>query len=340
MAEQIKRDAALSGAVIMMLTSGDRADDVARCKQLGIAAYLLKPVKQSDLFDAIVSSVGLIAPIETAAKHAPLPKVACLDILLAEDSVVNQKLAIGLLEKRGHRIQIANNGCEAVEAVERRKFDLVLMDVQMPEMDGLEATAVIRRREQQTASRIPIIAMTAHAMKGDRELCLEAGMDDYISKPIRPDELYRTIENAAQRSQQPEGGDQPPAANGAVDWTIALKTTRGDRDLLKVIAEAFLEECPIRLGEAHKALDAGDAKTLRRAAHSIKGSCRYFGAEQAFEVAYALEQLGAGDRLGEAEQLGEAGQRLAELEETLRGLTPAIEAFVETGEIPAGPVAE
>jgi CheY-like chemotaxis protein len=177
-----------------MLTSGDHPEDGQRCQQLGIAAYLLKPVKQSELLEALEMALGLLVPAKAtgavAAASAPTRK---LRVLLAEDSVVNQKLAVALLERQGHTVTVATNGREALAATERQEFDLVLMDVQMPEMDGFEATQAIRMREHQTGRRLPIIAVTAHALKGDDTRCLAAGMDAYISKPIRAHELHEAI---------------------------------------------------------------------------------------------------------------------------------------------------
>ncbi len=197
LAEQIRQDPELGSTLIMMLTSGDRPGEIARCEELGIAAYLLKPIKQSELFDAIVLALGVNAvDEETPAEPtspAPPPGGRLLRILLAEDSPVNQKLAIGLLEKHGHRVTLANHGREALAALDTQEFDLILMDVQMPEMDGYEATAAIRARERETGRHIPIVAMTAHAMKGDRERCLEAGMDAYVAKPIRVQQIFEAI---------------------------------------------------------------------------------------------------------------------------------------------------
>ena len=203
--EQIKRDNNLQSTVIMMLTSGGGSGDVARCERLGVASYLLKPVKQSELLDAIVLAMGLPDRQEmatTAVSAATYPTIRPLHVLLAEDSLVNQKLAVGLLEKYGHRVEVVNNGREAVNAIDSRQFDLVLMDVQMPEMDGFEATAIIRAKQRGTGRHIPIVAMTAHAMKGDRERCLESGMDDYVAKPIRADLFFATIAGVVQAADQ------------------------------------------------------------------------------------------------------------------------------------------
>ncbi len=206
LAEAVGQDRELSNTIIMMLTSGDRPGDISRCERLGIASYLLKPIKQSELFDAIVLALGVTTPEDEGIDRLatePLSRLRPLQVLLAEDSLINQKLAVGLLEKHGHTVFVANHGREAMAALESRDFDLVLMDVQMPELDGYEATAVIRAREEQTGTHIPIIAMTAHAMKGDRERCLEAGMDDYVAKPVRAKQLFETIESVLSRDTLP-----------------------------------------------------------------------------------------------------------------------------------------
>ncbi len=195
--EWIRQDAQLAETRVIVLTSGVRPDDARRCDELKVAARLMKPVKQSELFDAIAMSLGMGIPEEREEDTRQIePKVELppLRILLAEDSLVNQRLAIGLLEKHGHTVVVANTGKAAVAALAAEEFDVVLMDVEMPEMDGLEAAAVIRVTEKHTGRHVPIIAMTAHAMKGDRERCLEAGMDAYVSKPIRVQQVLETLE--------------------------------------------------------------------------------------------------------------------------------------------------
>jgi len=187
----------------MMLSSAGQRGDAARCRELGIAAYLTKPVRQSELRHAIATVLG------SKAEEPPIPQLvtrhtvreeehgvkAPFQVLLAEDNPVNQRLAMRLLQKRGYRVVVVGNGREALQALEKDRFDLILMDVQMPEMGGFETTAEIRKREQSCGAHIPIVAMTAHAMTGDREKCLAAGMDAYVSKPIRSGELFATIES-------------------------------------------------------------------------------------------------------------------------------------------------
>ncbi|HYK87408.1 MAG TPA: response regulator, partial [Acidobacteriota bacterium] len=209
--EWIRRQSDLRLPTIMVLTSAGQRGDAARCRQLGIAAYLTKPVGQSQLLDAIVSVLGPRAqdgdqpPLIT--RHSLREGQRSLKILLAEDNVVNQRLVARLIEKRGHIAVVASNGRDAIQVLEKQKFDLVLMDVQMPEMDGFEATAAIREKEKSTHRRLPIIAMTAHAMKGDRERCLDAGMDSYVSKPVHPVELFEAID----RVMSPSGPVYAPA---------------------------------------------------------------------------------------------------------------------------------
>jgi signal transduction histidine kinase/CheY-like chemotaxis protein/ABC-type phosphate/phosphonate transport system substrate-binding protein len=196
--ERIRACPQHAGLPVVFLTSGSRSGDSDRCRQLGIVAQLLKPVKQSLLLDTIATSLGAAAAA-TARDAAPAAPDADearkpLHVLLAEDNAVNQKFAVRTLTKRGHTVVVANNGREAVEAWDKEPFDVVLMDVQMPEMDGFEATAAIRKREEATGGHTPIVAMTAHAMKGDRERCLEAGMDGYVTKPIKASTLFAEID--------------------------------------------------------------------------------------------------------------------------------------------------
>jgi PAS domain S-box-containing protein len=197
--EQLRRNPGLAGAIIMMLSSASQSGDAARCRELGVAAHLTKPIGQSELLDAILLAVGgklhAAAPASRPGTHDPLREPPRgLRILLAEDNHVNQMLAVRLLEKRGYHVQVANDGREALEKLKAADFDLVLMDVQMPVMGGFEATAAVREMEKSTGKHIPIVALTAHAVKGDRERCLAAGMDGYIGKPIRSEELFEQIE--------------------------------------------------------------------------------------------------------------------------------------------------
>jgi CheY-like chemotaxis protein/HPt (histidine-containing phosphotransfer) domain-containing protein len=302
LAEQIGKDPKIGQTAIILLTSGDRPEDMERCEQSGIAAYLLKPVKQSELFDAIVEALEITHEGETAeALMSHHPKLTTpRRILLAEDSVVNQKLAVALLERFGHKVTVANNGREATEAAASDAFDVVLMDIQMPEMDGLEATAKIRAREKTVGRHIPIIAMTAHALKGDRELCLAAGMDDYVSKPIRREELFeklaRLVPDVSPVSVEEEvhgetSNKESADREGVIDWTQIRDLTGGDSELLKSLIADGLEEASRLLKEIRDSIAKGDREHLRTAAHTLKGSVRYFGADKLFEIIVRLEAL-------------------------------------------------
>ena len=223
--EQMKQIPELAGATIMMLTSAGCRGDAARCRELGIAAYLTKPIKQSDLLDAISLALGTLpreaGRIPLVTRHALRESRQRLRILLAEDNAVNQALAVRLLEKRGHAVTVAGDGRAAFAALEETGsggFDVVLMDVQLPELDGFEATAAIRGKEKATGGHIPIIAMTAHAMKGDRERCLDAGMDGYVSKPIQAKELFETLEGFGVRARAGEPAEK--GGHAALDEPI------------------------------------------------------------------------------------------------------------------------
>jgi two-component system sensor histidine kinase/response regulator len=211
LAAEIRNTPGLVGAAIMMLTSAGHLGDAARCRELGISAYLVKPIRQADLLAGICQVLNESSKKEVeklaaqlVTRHTLQADRNRLNILLAEDNIVNQTLAMRLLEKRGYKVTVAANGRDAVNAFERGSFDAILMDVQMPEMDGFEATAAIREKERSGGGHIPIIAMTAHAMKGDQERCLAAGMDGYISKPIRTSEMFATIEALSGQRSEPE----------------------------------------------------------------------------------------------------------------------------------------
>jgi len=208
---------------VIMLTSGGTRGDAARCRELGIAGYLTKPVRQCQLRDTIVRVLAAKSqgpgPRQLVTRHSlreeqrttAAPGRTALHILLAEDNLVNQKVAERLVAKRGHSVVVVGNGREALAALEQQQFDLVLMDVQMPEMDGFDATAAIRAREKSTGIHLPIVAMTAHALKGDEQRCLDAGMDGYLSKPIKFQELTNVLDTygaSAASSPKTEAGSR------------------------------------------------------------------------------------------------------------------------------------
>ena len=312
-AEHIKQRSELADTTIIMLTSVGVRGHVGRCRQLGIDAYLTKPVKPSDLFDAILTVLGIRAqghelqPVIT--RHSLREGRRRLRMLLAEDNVFNQRLATAMLGKRGHTVVVACNGKEVLPALEQDSFDLILMDVQMPEMDGFETTAAVREREKKTGEHIPIIAMTAHAMKGDRERCLDAGMDGYVSKPIRPERLFSEIgslvgdgnkERKDARAEPPGPVVQKePADEDVFDEAEFLSRVGGDRDLAKEMVEVFLEDHLKGLSEIQEAITSSDGPTLRRVAHMLKGAAGNLGAGAAFAAALRLETMaGEGDLSG------------------------------------------
>jgi len=306
-AERVRANPDLAGTKIVMLSSaGSREMD--RYRAAGIDQYLMKPPKQSELLDAIVQAVGP-AP-DTDAKSAksigpvadPRNHLKVLNILLAEDNIVNQKLAVAVLEKAGHRLTVAPNGRIALELSALHSFDVILMDLQMPEMGGLEATAAIRACEHGTGRHQPIIAMTAHAMKGDAARCLAVGMDGYVSKPVQFEDLAREIarvlphainegpEPAPPRPADPPTPTEPPQAS-VVDRAAALRYMGDDEDLLREVAALFVQECPRQLDDLGRALDRGDADATRRAAHTIKGAVGNFGARAAADLANRIEVM-------------------------------------------------
>lgn len=299
LAERIQGDSRINSTVVMMLTSLDRREDVQRCEELGIRAYLTKPIKQSDLFDAIMAVLDVDdASRQTVSEEEiSLPRTRPLRILLAEDSLANQKLAVGLLSKWDHSIHVANNGREAVDALLAEHFDIVLMDVQMPELDGLGATKQIRKlQEEQKIAQMPIVAMTAHAMKGDRERCLEAGMDEYVSKPVRPLQLASVIAKffdelpISQNAIDTEcvGNALENAAEQGVDWNVLLKNAQQDEQLARDVADAFLTETPQIFEQLLVAIDEQDSSRANRLAHTLKGSLRTLGAASS-EIAFRME---------------------------------------------------
>ncbi len=320
LAEQIKKDPRMAGAMIMMLTSAGQRGDAARCRRLGIVAYLLKPIRKSELLIAILTVLGQRSAGFTpdlVTRYSLREASRKLRILVAEDNQVNQVVVLRMLTKMGHTVEIARNGLEAVSLTAAESFDLMFMDVQMPEMDGLTATRNIRGREKKTGLHIPIIAMTAHAMKGDKERCLEAGMDGYISKPVSSKEIADLISTVAvtETAKQTLTGIQAsPAQPIAWDHAKALERVDGDEQLLQEVVQIFLEESPKQLASLRQAVDAGDWDLLERAAHSLKGELGYLAVPDACQNARVLEQMGRNRNL---EQAGEA---LAVLEKEVSAL--------------------
>ena len=325
LAELIRNQPHLAGASIMMLSSGVRPGERERCVALGIAAHLTKPVKQSDLMDALVLALhpeGVVAAEQPGADAARGPS---LRVLVAEDNLVNQQVAASMLKRAGHRAVVAGNGREVLALLQREAFDLILMDVQMPELDGLETTAAIRERERAAGGHVPIVALTAHAMKGDAEKCLAAGMDGYLAKPLHPRELAAAIAGALSGGQPlpepPAGGGTEPE-EGTIDVARVLERVGGDVRSLTRIVRIFRADYPAQLGRIREALTRGDHAGVRAAAHALKGSVGNFAAPRASAATLRLQQM------GEERRLEGAAAALEELERELSALADALAAIV------------
>ncbi|HEV2424716.1 MAG TPA: response regulator [Terriglobia bacterium] len=290
---------------VIMLTSAGQPEALCQTTP-GVAACLTKPTRQSELLDAILtvlSEPGRTKARPRAPSRARLRIVKArrpLRILVAEDNRVNQELVLELLRQRGHTATVAGDGSKALKALERESFDVVLMDVQMPNLSGLEATRAIRQAEKSSGRHLPIVAMTAHAMKGDRERCLEAGMDGYVAKPIQPAELFAAIEALASGSSAASGNDhREKAAAGGIDRRTLLGHFGGDERMLRRLSDIFRDDCPRLLGDIQKALHGGDADAVAQAAHTLKGAIANFGAADVVGAAKRVEVAG---RQGNLEQ--------------------------------------
>jgi PAS domain S-box-containing protein len=328
LAARIKQQPHLAGSIILMLTSMDHNGASRYCRELDLAAYLVKPIKQSELLRVIRTVLGA-APGSPVTKtppsrgsQVPEPDAAPgqpLRILLAEDNVVNQRLAVRLLEKRGHCVVLANDGREALAALERQPFDLVLMDLQMPVMSGFEATATLRARERTTGGRLPVIALTAHAMKGDRERCLVEGFDGYVPKPIDAGQLFEAIDHVLNpKTEDPADLLEQAPEETVIDRDRVLATLQGDEQLLQEVVTIFLDQYPRWLEEIRAALRQRDPEKLAFVAHTLKGSVGNFSRTQAFDAAHRLEKIGRDGNLDDAE---EAYQ---DLEESLQQLVASL----------------
>jgi signal transduction histidine kinase/CheY-like chemotaxis protein/HPt (histidine-containing phosphotransfer) domain-containing protein len=389
-AERIRQNPKLAGATIMMLSSAGQLGDADRCRQLGVGTYLTKPIKQSDLFDAILTTLAAASADERLAaarrdEHGAespdnAPATPPLRILLADDNAVNQRVAARLLEKRGHSVVVAENGKEAIERLAQGSIDLVLMDVQMPEMDGLEATAAIRAREAGTDAHTPIIAMTAHAMRGDRERCLEAGMDEYVSKPIQPAELLKAINatlgklahtriserqprvsSACETPAQPHGRSRDASSSCSAEARAErLGDGSGDSVLTEAGASAadLLDEAALRdrvgddpellieiislfLDETPQLIAAIDDAIARGDATKVERTAhRLKGAVGNFGARAAASAASQLEVLGRGGDLGRASAGLGALKRELQQLEPALTALRAESNARAGRASE
>ncbi len=323
--ERIRQQPGMAGVTLMMLSSAARREDAVRCRELGVAAYLTKPLGQKELRDTInsifagteSSNMPCQAEIQTSAGKEG---GTSLRILLAEDNRVNQEVAVTLLQRRGHSVVIANNGLEALSALENQTFDLVLMDVQMPEMGGFEATAAIRAKEAASGEHIPIVAMTARAMAGDREKCLEAGMDGYVSKPIKIKTLMQAIDAAVPPAVETPASP-PPSLNESprlIDREEMLAQWDGDVDLLSKTAALFLADIPNDLKALRTAVELQNAADLVNLSHALKGSLSNFLVQSIVDAAQRLETMG---RQGD---LSRAHEAFNDLHDMIHRLLPEV----------------
>jgi protein-histidine pros-kinase len=334
--------------LLMLLTTENQRHDLTRLRQLNITAHLVKPVGPGDLADALAlaeaplkGDAGLGFELDSFlldSKTSPLEDG--LDILLVEDNPVNQELALRLLEKRGHRVVVANDGAEGLEQFDNKRFDVILMDMQMPVLGGIEATEAIRAREMRRSwvvsdafKPVYIIAMTANVMSSDRERCIEAGMNDYVSKPLRPELLYASLERA--RNEISEGVrsmiDEISVEDGcAIDLSSALKEI-GDIALFSKMAGMFLAEWDEYLDRVRRAVEASDVHELRMHAHTLKSLLGMFHADVARRSALELESAATSVATVD---WARCKQNLAQLESQMQAIYPELECFVSTGTLP------
>jgi two-component system, sensor histidine kinase and response regulator len=322
--EKIRRMPAMASSTIIMLSSAARRQDAIRARELGIAVHLTKPLNRTELRVAIGAVLrGKRKPadsLQIASKEKYVSGGRKFRILLAEDNRTNQEVARGLLTKGGHSVQIAKDGNEALAAFTAEAFDLVLMDVQMPGMDGFEATAAIRAREMKTGTHIPIIAMTAHTMKGDREKCLAAGMDDYVSKPIDGRALLQAINGAVPQGAEPEIAPRRFSADTSalVNRQELMQRLDGNLDLLRTIVSSFLEGAPESLEAIRRAVESNNAESLYNLAHQLKGAVGNFSAAAVNRAALRLETI------AQERDLSQAHEAYQELAGMIEQLTPEL----------------
>jgi CheY-like chemotaxis protein len=311
LARLIKEDQSISRTSLVLVTSRGQRGDGEEARRMSIEAYLTKPVRQAQLYDTL--SIVMGAPeteddgeeestMVTAHSLKEVQAQSRLRVLLAEDNEVNQKVAVRTLEKLGYRTDVADDGEEAVEAVSRTDYAAIVMDVQMPKMDGYEATAEIRRREREHGGHIPIIAMTANALQGDREKALEAGMDDYVAKPVRAEEFGEVLrrwvsfeeEEATAEEEEVATTGENGGGEGALDPAVleSLEDLQqdGEPDIVAELASMFLEDADSRLDTLRKAVEEDDADTVQSAAHALKGSSGNIGARGMQKVCAELEE--------------------------------------------------
>jgi two-component system sensor histidine kinase/response regulator len=333
-AERLRERPCLAATPLVLLTSGSVKDGAQRQRTLGFAACLPKPVARDELcltLRRVLDGQPLDIPTELSGLPAPRVEQLPLDILLVEDHLINQKLIVLLLERWGHRVTLAENGLQSIEILRIRRFDVILMDMMMPVMDGLEATRRIRTDEQaRNGARTPIIAMTANAMRGDRETCLQAGMDGYIAKPIKSAELQALLQQYARGggavSTLATSDADESAVMGCVDevFDYAQALRQADQEMVEISVGIFLKHFPRDLEIIRSGLAANDAQAVRFVIHALRGNLAMFGGRPAAALAYRLEQQAVRGDLGGAQDV------LALLEREVGKLLSVLNAFVQT----------
>jgi len=329
--ERIRSKPGLAASTIMMLSSGAQRGDTHRCEELGIVANLLKPVRQLELRNALIQVIGakehpdqlpLISNAPVANRREPSRK---LRVLLAEDNSVNQLLATRLLEKRGHFVKVTGNGREALDALTHDQYDLILMDVQMPEMDGIEATKALREMEKESGNHQPVVALTALVIKGDRERCIAAGMDAYLSKPIRQLELDEILDSVSANLPALQSSETPQIdpVDGWVDEADLMERIGNDLEFLSELTELFQREYPIQLSAARTALAKDDADGLMRAGHTLRGALANLGATIPCATASSIEEMAA------RRELSKAGKALDQLERELGNVLAFLQSLCQ-----------
>jgi PAS domain S-box-containing protein len=345
LARRIKTDPVVASTRLVLLTSIGQHADAEEAKRLGIEAYLTKPVRQSELYDTLATVMGTRAEVAATEEESPLVTRRTVReartrsrgrVLVAEDNPTNQQVAVGMLGMLGYRADVAKDGLEALETLSQGSYAAVLMDVQMPEMDGYAATAEIRRREESEGRRVPIIAMTANALRGDREKALEAGMDDYVSKPVKSEELAEVLKRWVPQQEAPlEHDSREPGADGGSVVTVAGEEGPLDEsvladlhkvglDFLSRLVELFLRDAPVRLAALDEALKSGDWDSVRKIGHALKGTCSAVGASRMAQICAELQEAGASEDGPRALEL------LRQLEQGFGRVRLALEARLKT----------
>ena len=332
--KQLQAKLGFAAASIMMLNSNSLHGAAVRCRELGIEAHLVKPIERRELLEAVlrlldedsISNAG-----ERPNELAPAPSRRALRILLAEDNPVNQQLIFEILEKEGHTVEMVSDGARAVAAVQSGYFDVVLMDIQMPCMDGFEATAEIRKAEIPHSTHVPIIALTAHAMRGDRERCLAAGMDGYLSKPIYPDDLLNLLAPYGTGPREHDKARNIARSDDLLNAAQALARAGDNQELLQRLCRVFLDSSPKMAAAISAAVAKKDASEIRNSAHTLKGSASTICANAVASAAQRLEEI------AKAGKLTEVGAALEQLNGEMRRLEPILVELAGTNAVPNRP---